>query len=98
MDIAASSTEYLHVTVTATTPDGAPATLTTPPRIAVLAHNGSPEEDDWHTGAWSDGAARLLVGPEGGALELSPGPYWVWAAWVAGLEAPVYRSGRIRVY
>lgn len=96
MDIAATSTEYIHIPVTATA-DGDPINLADPPRIAFLPGNGNPEADDWHDGEWADGNARILIGPEGGAIELDPGSYWPWVTWTAGDETPVYRTTRIRV-
>ncbi|TVL89756.1 hypothetical protein [Streptomyces sp. SAJ15] len=97
MDLATTSTEYVHVSVTATS-GGDPVNLTTPPRLAFLTSRSNPADGDWRTGEWSSGAARLLVGPDGGAIELAPGTYWTWATWEAGAETPVYRAGRIRVY
>lgn len=97
MDIAATSTEYVHVPVTATD-GGDPVTLADPPKIALLAGSANPGTADWHTGEWDDGNARLLVGPDGGAVELQPGSYWLWVSWTAGDETPVYRTERIRVY
>jgi hypothetical protein len=96
VDLAATSTEYVKVPVAATV-DGDPVTLTTPPRMAFLTGTGNPASADWKAAAWHSGAARILVGPDGGALTLTPGTYWVWATWDAGTEAPVYRSGRLHV-
>lgn len=96
VDLAASSTEYIKVTVAATV-DGSPVTLTNPPKMAFLAGNSDPATGEWHTAEWHSGNARIMVGPDGGALTLTPGTYWVWATWDAGAEAPVYRSGRLHV-
>lgn len=74
MVIPASSTEYLHVPVTAPTGvdlDGAPV------RIAVVAHRANPDDDEWHTAAWADSDARVLIGP-GTDIVLAPGDYRVW--------------------
>lgn len=96
VDLAATSTEYVHVpvaTTDATAPDLSAA------RIAIVDDNGNPADADWHDADLHEGNARLLVGPEGGALTLSAGvPYTVWVTWAAGAETPVYRAGRIRVY
>lgn len=96
MDLAATSTEFVKVSVTASA-DGSPVTLTDPPKMAFLAGNSDPASGDWHPAEWHSGYARIMVGPDGGALTLTPGTYWVWATWTAGAETPVERSGRIRV-
>lgn len=96
MDIAAASTEYVHVPVTAT--GGGTINTTVPPRFAFLPGGSDPATTDWYTGQWADGAARILVGPNGGTLSLPTGHYWLWVTWAAGLESPVYRAGRVRVY
>jgi hypothetical protein len=76
--IPSTSTEFLHVPVTA--PAGVDITGT-PPKIAILASTTrtNPEAGDWKTGDWTDDSeARLLVGPDGGAITLDPGDYRVW--------------------
>lgn len=95
MEIAASSTEYVHIPVTATL-DGSPVTLTDPPKIAIIAASSNPATGDWRTGTWAGTNARLLVGPAGGT-QLAPGSYWAWVKFTAGTETPVYRAGRIKV-
>lgn len=78
MLIPATSTEYLHVSVTA--PQGVDITGT-PPKLAILpsTNRSNPVPDDWHTGDWTDGTqARLLIGPDGGTVTLTPGDYRVW--------------------
>ncbi|MEV6547985.1 hypothetical protein AB0M57_04655 [Streptomyces sp. NPDC051597] len=57
----------------------------------------NPVAEDWHPAEWHSGSARILVGPDGGELTLTPGTYWVWTTWEVGAENPVYRSGRLRV-
>jgi hypothetical protein len=95
VDIAASSSEYLHITVTATT-DGDPLTITTPPQIAVIPGNNNPHDADWITATWTGTTARIRLGP--GGLQLDPGTYWAWVRFTAGSEQPVYRAGRIRIH
>ncbi|MGQ5576313.1 hypothetical protein [Streptomyces sp. ECR3.8] len=73
--IPASSTEYLHVPVTA--PDGIDISAS-PVRIAVVAHGDNPASSEWHTAEWADGAARILIGPDSGTLTLTRGNYRVW--------------------
>lgn len=77
MLIPASSTEYLHIPVTA--PAGVDLTGT-PVKIAVVAHAANPSGAEWKTAEWVDGAARLLIGPDGGVLALTRGTYRVWIA------------------
>jgi hypothetical protein len=97
VDIAATSSEYLHIPITATaTADGDPITLTTPPQIAIIPGNGNPADSDWHTGTWASGNARIRLGT--GGITLTPGTYWAWIRFTAGSETPVRRAGRIRIY
>lgn len=74
MVIPASSTEYLHVPVTA--PDGVDVTGM-PVRIAVVAHRANPADTEWQAAAWDGTTARLLIGPDSDT-ELAPGDYRVW--------------------
>lgn len=94
---ARTTTEFLHVTVTATV-SGASIAVTPAPQIAILAHDGNPVETDWYTAEWVGGTARLMVGPEGGAVTLEPGSYHVWIKFTAGIEVPVRESGIIHIY
>jgi hypothetical protein len=99
VEIAASSTEYVHVNVQAAI-GGAAITLAAPPKLAILPVGSAtnPAAEDWITGEWSESWARILVGPNGGAVTLSPGRYTVWVSFAAGTETPVYRAGKITVY
>jgi hypothetical protein len=72
--ISATSTEYIHIAVTA--PAGVDL-ITSPVRIAVVAHRADPADDEWHAATWDSGSARILVGP-GGDIELAPADYRVW--------------------
>jgi hypothetical protein len=96
--IPASSTEFLHVPVTA--PQGVDITGT-PPKLAVLpvTNRSNPETGDWHTGDWADGTeARLLIGPDGGAVTLSRGDYRVWVSFdPPGSENIVRLSGYLGI-
>lgn len=74
MVIPASSTEYLHVPVTA--PAGSDLTGM-PVQIAVVAHRSNPSDAEWRTADWDDGAARILIGP-GTDTALAAGDYKVW--------------------
>lgn len=96
-ELSVLSTEFVHVSVTATIA-GAGVTTSETPQLALLAHNGSPEEDDWLDAEWAGPTARILVGPTGGALTLDPGTCHVWLRFTAGAETPVYRAGYLRAY
>ncbi|GGV37060.1 hypothetical protein GCM10010293_40720 [Streptomyces griseoflavus] len=76
MLIPATSTEYLHIPVTA--PAGIDLT-STPVRIAVVAHGDNPAAGEWQTAEWADSQARILIGPDSGTL-LTRGTYRVWIA------------------
>jgi len=72
--IPASSTEYLHVPVTA--PAGTDLT-DAPVRIAVVSHRSNPAADEWQIAEWAAGEARILIGPDTD-ITLDPGDYRVW--------------------
>jgi hypothetical protein len=96
--IPASSTEYLHVPVTA--PVGVDITGTLPKLAILPVHNrANPAPGDWQTGDWADGTeARLLVGPDGGALALERGDYRVYVSFdPPGSENIVRMSGYLGV-
>ncbi|MCM8552314.1 hypothetical protein [Streptomyces sp. STCH 565 A] len=95
MVIPASSTEYLHVPVTA--PAGTDL-AEAPVMIAVVAHGDNPSDDEWHTAEWVEGVARLLIGPDGGALTLTPRNYRVWITFdPPGAENIVRLAGSLTI-
>jgi hypothetical protein len=86
----ALSTEYYEVGIT--WDHGDPTTYDV--TMAVLPIGHTPDTGDWHTAEWStnsDGStvARLLVGPDGGALAPTPGRYRAWVSVDADPENPV---------
>jgi hypothetical protein len=92
--IPSTSTEYVHVPVTA--PAGVDVTGM-PVRIAVVAHRANPSETEWRTAAWDGTTARLLVGP-GTDTVLAVGDYRVWINIdPPGSEAIVRKSGVLSV-
>ncbi|MER5903011.1 hypothetical protein ABT150_23380 [Streptomyces mirabilis] len=94
MLIPATSTEYLHVPVTA--PPGTDLTGV-PVRIAVVSHRADPADSEWHAADWVDGAARILVGPNSG-LVLAAGDYRVWINIdPPGAESVVRKAGVLSV-
>ncbi|MFF4489432.1 hypothetical protein ACFY0F_23535 [Streptomyces sp. NPDC001544] len=98
MVIPATSTEYLHVPVTA--PAGVDITGS-PPKLAILPVHvrTNPGTSDWKTGEWTSGPeARLLIGPDGGAITLAPGDYRVWLSFdPPGSEDIVRMAGYLSV-
>lgn len=94
MVIPASSTEYLHVPVTA--PAGV-SLAGAPVKIAFVDHGDNPGDSEWHAAEWADGAARILIGPDS-ALALAPGRYRVWInVDPAGAENIVRLSGSLTI-
>lgn len=97
MEIALTSTEFIHVTALATVA-GASVPSPSPPKFAFLTGSGNPVPGDWVTGEWAAPRARILVGPAGGVTTLAVGEYSVWVTFTAGTETPVYRAGTVTVY
>lgn len=95
MVIPASTTEYVHVPVTAPTGTDLAGS---PVKVAIVAHGDNPSGDEWHTAEWADGRARLLVGPDGGALTLTRGTYRVWITFdPPGAENIVRLAGSLAI-
>lgn len=93
--IPASSTEYLHIPVTAT-PAGTSLTGV-PVKVAAVAHRNNPASDEWHTASWDGTAARILIGPDTG-LELAAGDYRIWIHIdPPGAEVVIRRAGILTV-
>lgn len=67
--------------------------------VALMPDNGTePGPGDWHGAIWINGVPALLVGPGGAGATLYPaGEYMAFAQIVAGQEAPVLPSGRVRI-
>ncbi|MFI1928338.1 hypothetical protein [Streptomyces sp. NPDC020377] len=95
MLIPASSTEFMRVPVTA--PAGIDL-ATVPMKIAVVAHADNPSDTEWHTAEWVDGEARILIGPDGGALTFASGGYQVWITIdPPGAENIIRRAGGLSI-
>ena len=98
MELPATTTEYVRVPVTP--PAGVDITGT-PPKLAILptSNRDNPTVDDWKIAAWASGPeARLLVGPDGGALTLTRGNYRVWVTFdPPGSENIVRMSGYLGI-
>lgn len=98
MQLPATTTEFIHVPVTP--PAGVDITGT-PPKLAILpvSNRDNPATGDWHTGDWTNGTeARLLIGPDGGALTLTPGDHRVYVSFdPPGSENIVRLSGYLSI-
>lgn len=98
MELPATTTEYIHITVTP--PAGVDITGT-PPKLAILpvSNRNNPGVGDWMTGTWGSGPeALLLVGPDGGAITLARGDYRVFVSFdPPGSENIVRQSGYLSI-
>lgn len=91
LEMPATSTEYVHIPVSAADQaDG-------PPDIAIVTHKNNPAGDEWIAAEWDGDDARILYGPDGGAIDLAPGGYWIWVRFTTGSETPVRRAGRLHL-
>lgn len=84
------TTEFHEVGVTWTHGDPTATTV----QMAVIPHGHDPDDADWHTAAWDTDAdglpvAKLLVGPDGGAVDPGPGRFRDWVSIDAPPEHPV---------
>jgi hypothetical protein len=89
-DMHSLSTEFQQVPIACTSGD--PTAY--PVQMAVVPVGHEPDDADWHTATWgTDSAgqtvAKLLVGPDGGAVAPGPGRYRAWVAIDAPPEHPV---------
>lgn len=90
--ISVLSTEYVSVPFTANVD---PESLSGVELAFVEGTAGDPE--DWLDATVEDGAAKILVGPEGD-IELTVGLWSVWTRITDVPEVPVEKSGILRVY
>ena len=88
LSIPSISTEYLKVPVV-----GADPLL--PVEMAVVPTGVEPVEIDWLDAEWDADDARLLIGPNGGAVTLANGEYGVWVRITAPPEKPVLFAGHL---
>jgi hypothetical protein len=94
MHISSLSTEYITVTVTATVA-GNPIDLSGDVVAWAFADPGVPPAT-WIVGDWSNGSARVLVGPA--VNPLPKGTRDVWLKVTDSPEIPVRKVGQILVY
>lgn len=94
------SREYIKVPFT-TAPDNADGYTV---EMSIIPYGQKhATESDWRPAEWvtnGDGllAARLLIGPGEGALDLGAGTYIVRARITANPERPIVESGLLEVY
>lgn len=86
--IPASSTEYLHIPVTADV-----ATSGFPVHVAIIPPGSDPGVSDWKVAAWDGDEVVVLVGPSQSIALTGHTTYVVWVKVTAGIEIPVMRSG-----
>jgi hypothetical protein len=98
MELPATTTEYVRIPVAP--PPGNDNNRTPPPHAFLPVSNRSnPTVTDWQTGAWANGTeARLLIGPDGGAITLAAGDYRVYVSFdPPGSENIVRLSGYLGI-
>lgn len=89
--IPSSSREYLHIAVSGD------YSMSMPVELAIVPYGVEPDDDDWTTAAWVDGAARLLIGPGSTFGELDEGDYGAWVRVTTSEERPVIYSGIVKI-
>jgi hypothetical protein len=96
------SLEYVAVPITHFTANGVAANPTSDSvYLAFKLRGARPAAGDWIAAAWETDAgppvqylAKVLVGP-GGAVQLSPGTYTVWAKVTDNPEVPILSGGTL---
>lgn len=98
------STEFWKVPVTGTVNGATVDVSADPVYLAVVGSGQTPTDADWHAADWEamgNGryAARILVGPDGGALDFSDTQgttrLYVWVKVVDSPETPVLNAGGV---
>ena len=91
-EVSRLSTEYLKVPFTSNVDPDTIAGVD----IAFTADHGT-EPTTWHPATIADGAARILLGPDGG-IEPGVGLWWVWVRLTDSPETTVEIAGLVEVY
>lgn len=95
----ALSTETVRIPVSATDDTGALVTLTSDQvQMAFLPEGTAPGDDDWLNATWDTDTSTtpttqlvsILIGPDTGAIELTPA---VWMPWVKITDSPETKVG-----
>lgn len=103
VEIAATSTEFLSVNVTATIGG---ATFNPTSDVVQFAFVAGPTEPTnagpWYTGSWVSTnqpyTAQILIGPANGGLVLPAGQYMIWVKVVATPQVPVFQAGTLIIF
>lgn len=102
--LSALSTAYQAVTVEETV-SGLPTDPTgNAVAFAFVLGRTDPTDDDWHDGVWDTEAvngqyfANILVGPDGGAVTLTPGNWTMWVKVTDDPQTFIGQSGTVNVY
>lgn len=99
--IAAASTEYVAVNVTALNTQGSlPVNPTGDNVYFAFMQQGTPQNSDFHNAGWALGGppyiAQILVGPANGVV-LAQGKYTIWLKIVDNPEVPVIDVGTLYI-
>lgn len=101
------ATEYVLIPVTETEQGTGVDPTTQVVQVAATAPSTAPIEDDWHNGDWEADvtdadnpvySARLLIGPDGGALELTAGLWELHVRITDNPETVVRHASSLWVY
>jgi hypothetical protein len=102
ISIAAVSTEYLAVNISAQSGGINVNPTTDDVNFAFIAGPSEPSEEDWNAGSWASSnppyLARILIGPANDGLVLEAGSYVIWVQIVSDSEVPVFPVGTLVIY
>lgn len=88
------STEYVNVPFTS-----ADTAAITAVQLAFVAPGVTPAGGDWYPAQWDGAVAKVLIGPDGGALTLPADTIrTVWLRAEAGTEHPARPCGYVMAY
>jgi len=105
--ISAASKQYILVAIEGRDDNGVLDPTSLPVEMAFLPQDTTPDEDTtWHTGSWvtviqsnlpNIYKGRVLIGPDGGVVTLTPGSWDVWVKVTHAVEEPVVKADTILV-
>lgn len=101
MTIDATATDFFHLPVRLSTPDGHVLDPSADPvAFALLPEGVKPGPADWHPGVWEptgpgSWAAKILIGPGGVALPV--GEYVAWCKVTDNPTVPVAKVGFLTI-
>lgn len=98
IQIAAVSTQFVSVDITASAGGMGFNPTSFPVNFAFISGPTEPQSGDWKTGQWAGSGApyiaQILVGPSNG-LSLAPGSYQIWVQIIATPQVPVIQVGTL---